>query len=64
MAGIGPIGESLPAAVRPLGKVVDTTSDDKESSEKAGIYAAGEPEEELEDLNDETDYVLGEEPTE
>ncbi len=67
MAGIGPCGDPSPAAVRPLGKIVDAfICDDKnnKSEGKAGIYAAGDQEDELEDLDDDIEYVPREEPME
>ena len=67
MAGIGPCGDSSPAAVRPLGKIADAFIGDVENNKsegKAGVYAAGDREEELEDLDDQIDYVPREEVTE
>jgi len=49
-----------PAAVRPLGKIADKSisdDEDNKSERKAGVYAAGDREEELEDLDDQIEYV-------
>ena len=65
MAGIGLESDSSPAAVRPLGKHVDTCIIEcgSKEPEKAGIYAA-EGDEDEDDLFDETEYVPREEPAE
>ena len=66
MAGIGLESDSSPAAVRPLGVRVDTStfiggSGDERPSEEAGIQVA-EGDVEGDELNDEIEYVPREEP--